>query len=145
MPFRFPLAAVLLVREHAEQREERALKKIQLDLARTSRQIEEVDREMLEAGDARDRAMQQPVLAFELQSYLRQLEDAAEKKKTLLQQLQNLKSDLDLQMKLYQAAHRDREALTDMLQKQRDAYEQDQVREQQKQLDDMFVARRHRN
>ena len=40
MPFRFPLAAVLMVRENAEQREERALKKIQLELAQLNRQLE---------------------------------------------------------------------------------------------------------
>jgi hypothetical protein len=32
-----------------------------------------------------------------------------------------------------------------MLEKQREAYDQEQSRQQQKQLDDMFMARRHRN
>ena len=46
MPFRFPLAAVLLVRENAELREERALQKIQQEMALVSRQIEELDAEI---------------------------------------------------------------------------------------------------
>ena len=42
MAFRFPLATVLLVREHAEEREERALKKIQLEISRVRREIEQL-------------------------------------------------------------------------------------------------------
>jgi len=63
----------------------------------------------------------------------------------LLEQLQTLLEDRNRQMKLYQAARRDHEALTDMLQKQRDSYEQEQTRKAQKLLDDIYIARRHRN
>jgi flagellar export protein FliJ len=145
MPFRFPLAAVLLVRENAEEREERALKKIQLELAHISRQVKEVNAEIARAHDAREESMRKPIPAFQLQAYLTQLEQAAEKKKILLHHLQNLRLELDRQMNVYQACHRDREALSNMLEKQREAYDREQTREQQKQLDDMFMARRHRN
>lgn len=145
MPFRFPLAAVLLVRENVEQREERALKKIQLELARTSRQIEDLEAEIANVQNARENAMQKPIPAFQLQSYLRQTQAATEKKKTLHHRRQVLVQELDLQMKVYQASHRDREMLTDMSQKQQESYEQDQARDQQKQLDDMFIARRRRS
>lgn len=144
MPFRFPLAAVLLVREHAETREERALKKIQIDVARTSRQVEELNTAMTHAHDARERALQELIPSFQLHHYQRQIEEATEKKKALLHQLQILRQELGRQLKVYQAAHRDREALTGMLQEQRAAYEQEQARAQQKQVDDMFMARRHR-
>jgi flagellar export protein FliJ len=144
MSFRFPLAAVLLVRENAEKREERALKKIQLELARVSRQLEELDAEIVKARDAREQALQKPIPAFQLQTFEQQTQDAAEKKKALVNQLQILRQELIQQMTLYQACHRDREALTNMLEKQREAYEQEQNREQQKQLDDMFMGRRHR-
>jgi flagellar export protein FliJ len=145
MPFRFPLAAVLMVRENAEEREERALKKVQLETAHVSRQIEEVNAEIASAHDAREQSMRNPIPAFQLQAYLTQLELAAEKKKILLHHLQNLRLELDRQMKVYQACHRDREALSNMLEKQREAYNREQAREQQKQLDDMFMSRRHRN
>jgi flagellar export protein FliJ len=144
MPFRFPLAAVLLVRENAEMREERALKKIQMELARTARQVEELNAAMAHAHDARERALQEPIPSFQLHEYQRQIEEAAEKKKTLLHQLQILRQELGRQMRVYQAAHRDREALTGMLQEQREAYDQEQARQQQKQVDDMFMARHHR-
>jgi flagellar export protein FliJ len=144
MPFRFPLAAVLLVRENAEQREERALKKIRLAMAHASRELENLNAEIANLQAARDQAMQQPVAAIQLQAYEQQAREATEKKKALVHQILTLRQELAQQMKVYQAAHRDREALTDMLEKQREAYEQEQSRERQKQLDDLFMARRHR-
>jgi flagellar export protein FliJ len=145
MAFRFPRAAVLLVRENAELREERALLKIQQEMARVSRLIDELDAEIVDAHGSRDRAMVEPIPAFQLHSILLRAEDAAKQRKPLLEQLQTLLEDRNRQMKLYQAARRDHEALTDMLQKQRDSYEQEQTRKAQKLLDDIYIARRHRN
>ncbi|MGO9339048.1 MAG: flagellar export protein FliJ [Terracidiphilus sp.] len=145
MSFRFPLAAVLLVRENAEQREERALKKLQLEMSHASHQLAQLNAEIANLQAARERTMEQPIPAIHLYGYEQQAREVAEKKKTLANQMQKLRQELAEQMKLYQAAHRDREALTDMLQKQREAYEQEQSREQQKQLDDLFMARRHRS
>jgi flagellar export protein FliJ len=145
MSFRFPLAAVLLVRENAEQREERALKKIQLEMAHAARQLEELNAEIASVQLARERAMQQPVPAIQLHGYEQRAQEAAEKKKTLVIQIQTLRQALGQQMKVYHAAHRDRESLTDMQEKQREEYDVEQSRKQQKQLDDMFMARRHRN
>lgn len=145
MPFRFTLAAVLLVRENAEEREERALKKLQIELTQLFNQVEELSSIIVKAFEARERAMQRPISALELQSLLWQAEEAAEKKAALLHRIQILEQERDLQMKVYQAAHRDREMLTDMLNKQRDAYEQEQARSQQKHIDDIFMARHHRS
>jgi flagellar biosynthesis chaperone FliJ len=70
---------------------------------------------------------------------------ALEKQKTLHHQLSNLEQERDQQIKVYRAALRDREMLTDMLDKQRAAYHQEQARTEQKTLDDIFTARRHRS
>jgi flagellar export protein FliJ len=145
MPFRFALAAVLQVRENAEQREERALKKIQLELAHASHQLEELNAEIASLQEVREQAMREPVKAIQLLAYQQQAQNAAERKKVVVNQIQNLRHELAQQMKVYQASHRDREALTDMLKKQREDFDQEQARERQKQLDDLFMARRHRN
>ena len=145
MPFRFPLAAVLLVRENAELREERALQKIQQEIAQVSRQIEELDAEVASVHAVRNQAMLESIPAFELQSLLRRAEDAAKRKKPLLERMQVLLENRNRQMKVYQAARRDHETLTDMLEKQRESYEQEQTRKAQKLLDDIYVARRQRN
>lgn len=145
MPFQFPLAAVLLVRENAEKREERALQKIQLEIAHITRQIEELNAEIVNAQQAREEAMQQLIPAFQLHDYLRRSQAVEETKRTLLHRLHVLRPESERLMKAYQAAHRDREALTHMLEEQREAYEREQARNQQKQLDDLFMARRHRS
>jgi len=145
MAFRFPLAAVLLIRQHAEEREERALKKIQLAISRVRREMEVIDAEIATAQQAREQALQQPTPAFEIHESQRQIEGATERKHLLLEQLEELTRELLQQLKIYQAAHRDREALTDMLEKQREVYDREQARATQKQLDDMFMARRHRS
>jgi flagellar export protein FliJ len=145
MPFRFPLASVLLVRQNTEEREERALQKIQFEMARVIHQVEVLTAEIVKAHDAREQAMRQPIPAIQLHSFLWQAEACAEKKKTLLHRLQILEQERARQMKVYQAAHRDRETLTDMLNEQRTVYEQEQARSQQKNLDDIFISRRHRS
>jgi flagellar export protein FliJ len=145
MPFRFPLAAVLLVREYAELREERALQKIQHEIAQVSRQIEQLDAEIAGVQVARNQILLEPIAAFQLHSILLRAEDAAKWKKPLLERLRVLLEDRNRQMMVYQAARRDHETLTDMLEKQRESYEQEQTRKAQKLLDDIYVARRQRN
>src|SRR5208337_247517 len=136
MPFRFPLATVLQVRESVETREERALQKIQLDMARVARQIEELSAQIAKVHSTREQAMQRPIPASYLHMYQWEAQAALEMKKAFFRELQTLKKLRDQQLKAYHAAHRDRETLTDMLHKQRDAYEQDQARTEQKILDD---------
>ncbi|MGA3047986.1 MAG: flagellar FliJ family protein [Terracidiphilus sp.] len=145
MPFRFPLAAVLLVREEAEKREERALQKIQVDITRVLLQIEQLTVDIANTHIARERAMQKPIPAVELHSYLFKIQACEEAKKTLLKTLQALELDRDQQLKVYQAAHRDHETIIDMFNEQRETYEQKQARSEQKSLDDIFGARRHRS
>jgi flagellar export protein FliJ len=144
MAFRFPLAAVLRVRESIEQREERALQRIQLEMARVARQIEELNEAMARAHVAREQALRQTMPGGELQSMLWQVQAAAEVKKTLLVTLQGLEELRLQQMKVYQAAHRDHETMINMRNEQRDAYNVEQARGEQKYLDDIFMARRHR-
>ena len=144
MPFRFPLATVLRVRESLEKREERALQKIQLEMARVSHQIEELTARIAKSHHAREQAMAQPIPARDLHALLWEVQAAGEKKKALYHDLQTLEQQRDQQIKVYREAHRDRETMTDMSNKQRDVYEQEQARAQQKSLDDIFIARRHR-
>lgn len=145
MPFRFPLATVLRVRESLEKHEERALQKIQLEMARVSHQIEELTARIAKSHDAREKAMAQPIPARDLHTLLWEVQAAGEKKKALHRELQTLEQQRNEQIKVYQEAHRDRETMTDMSDKQRDVYEQEQARRQQKSLDDIFIARRHRS
>lgn len=145
MPFRFSLATVLRIRESLEKREERALQKIQLEMAHVLRQIEELNAEIAKSHEMREQEMAQLIPASHLHMLLWQVQAAGERRVTLFQNLLVLEQQRDQQIKVYQQAHRDRETLTDMSNQQRDLYEQEQARGEQKSLDDIFMARRHRS
>jgi flagellar export protein FliJ len=145
MPFRFSLATVLQIRESLEKREERALQKIQLEMARVLHQIEELNAEIAKSHKMREQEMAQPIPASHLHMLLWQVQAAGEKRVMLFQNLLALEQQRDQQIKVYQQAHRDRETLTDLSNQQRDLYEQEQARGEQKSLDDIFMARRHRS
>ena len=143
--FRFPLAAVLLVRQNAKKREEQALQKIQVEIARIVNYLEELNGEIAKTHDARERAMQQPIPAATLHSFVQRVQTIMEAKKTNLHLLQVLELERERQMKAYQAADRDLETVVEMFNEQREAHDQEQDRAEQKGLDDIFVARHQRN
>jgi flagellar FliJ protein len=145
MAFRFSLATVLRLRESIERREERALQKIQMEMARVSRQIDELDAGIARAQRERDEALREPMPASHLQAMIWQTESAIEDRKTLQATLHGLEEQRQKQLKIYQAAHRDHETLIDMRNQQRSAYLQEQARMEQKYLDDIFIARRHQS
>lgn len=145
MPFRFSLATVLKIRESLEKREERVLQTIQLEMARVVHQIEELNAAIARSHKAREQAMVKPVPAIHLQLLLSQAKTAEETRAALFQNLKTLELKRDEQIKVYQQAHQDRETLTDMSNKQRDLYDQEKARDEQKSLDDIFMARRHRD
>jgi flagellar export protein FliJ len=145
MAFRFSLATVLLVRQNAEKREERALQKIQLEIARIVNQLEDLNAEIAKTHSARERAMQQPIPAAHLHSFLQRVQAIMEAKKTHLHRLQVLELERERQMKVYHAAHRDLETIVKMFNEQREAHDQQLDRTEQKGLDDIFVARHQRN
>jgi flagellar FliJ protein len=145
MAFRFALATVLKIRENIEEREERALQKIQSEIVRVQNQIEELNAQIARAHREREQALLNPLPAAHLQAMLSDAESAGEKRKVLFHNLSLLEQKRLEQVKIYQAAHRDRETLTDMAQRQREVYEQEETRAQQKTLDDIFMSRRHRS
>jgi flagellar FliJ protein len=145
MAFRFSLATVLRFRESVEKREELALQKILLEMARVRREIERITADIAAAHEARNRAMQNPLPASHVQGMLNDAEVAKERRKNLLQALAGLEKQHQLQTQKYQASHRDRQMLSDMRARKQDVYEQERARATQKFLDDIFAARSHRN
>ena len=145
MSFKFPLATVLRIRESLEEREEHALQKIQIEIVRVVQRLEELGAAMDRAHQAWEQAMQQPIPAGQLHTLLWEAQAIADQSESLLHALGVLEQQREAQMQIYQAAHRDREMLTEMFNRQQDAYVRESVRAEQKQLDDIFIARRHRN
>lgn len=144
MAFRFPLATVLRIRESIEKREENTLQVIQLEMARVARQIEELNVAVAQAHARQNQALREPMPAGELHATLDGIEAAAAAKGVLLVTLQGLEQQRLKQMLIYQAAHRDHETMINLYKEQRDLYERDESRREQKYLDDIFMSRRHR-
>ena len=145
MPFQFRLATVLRVRASLEKREERILQSMQIEIARIVHRVEELGAAIAHAHELREQTMQRSISAGHLHSLLWEEQSAVDQRKSLILEGQRLEQEREQQMKVYQNAHRNREMLTDMLNEQQDVYEQESMRTEQKQLDDIFIARRHRS
>jgi flagellar FliJ protein len=145
MAFRFPLATVLRFRQSIERREERALQQVLLEIAQARRKIEQLTRDLTNAERAREAALLNTISSFELQSMLTEAKVLTDRRRTLIESLGPLEERRIKQMNAYKAAHRDRQILSDMAIREREAWEVARDRAQQKQLDDIFAARAHRS
>ncbi len=113
----------------------------QLEVARARHRIDELTEEMAKACQEREEDLRKPSSANCLQAKQAEISAAIEAKQTMLETLQTLKLQRDNQMKAYKAAHRDRQALTDLRTQQKNLYAQEEIRREQKQLDDIFASR----
>jgi flagellar export protein FliJ len=145
MAFRFTLASVLGVRESLERREELALTRIQLEMARVQREIEGVNADLAEAQRMREESMRQPIPAAQLQAMLYAADGAGERKKKLMESLVVLERQRGEQMRAYQAARRARQVLSDLRAQHLESWELDEARTQQKAMDDIFATRNQRS
>jgi flagellar export protein FliJ len=142
--FRFTLESVLRFREGIEKREELALQKIQREAARVRRRIDELTEGLAKAGNEREDALQSWMPAFRLKDLQDEISAAVDARQVLMETLATLKSQGDAQMKVYQAARVNRRMLTDLQKQQREAWEQSQLRMEQKRMDDVFASRAQR-
>lgn len=89
--------------------------------------------------------MRQPVYSYEVQAILHEVNAAMDVRQALRVSLQSLELERERQMKAYQSAHTNRQMLTDMLVQKQTEYAQEQVRTQQKSIDEIFASRSQRN
>ena len=113
----------------------------QLEVARARHRINELTGEMAKACQEREKDLRNSAPANCLQAKQAEISAAIEAKQTMLETLQALKLQRVNQMKAYQAAHTGCQALTDLRKQQKNLYEQEEMRRQQKQLDDIFASR----
>lgn len=144
MAFRFSLAMVLRFRESVEKREELALQRVLHEIARVRHEIADLTADIERAHAARNSALIKTIAAAQLQGVLAAIETAKARRKILIASLEPLEKRRAEQTKAYQAAHRDRQMLTDMEARARNEYEQAYTKKQQKFLDDIFAARAQR-
>jgi flagellar export protein FliJ len=144
MSFRFSLAAVLLLREIEEEREERALTQILRQIGETREAILAIESQLQELAHERESSVGSMQLA-------RSLREAEETRNSLQavriareQQLSKLEEQRLQQIARYQQAHRARKMLTEMREAQQTRWHAERLRREQSTADDVFLSRRSR-
>ena len=145
MGFRFPLAAVLRVKQSIEKQEELVLQKVLLEISQVQHQIDDLTLDIVRARQLRDQAMQQMIAAIELDSMSNQIKDAMDRRQELIHSLGELRRKRELQNRRYQTARNNREMLSEMQARQKDAYAQESARAEQRFFDEIFASRARRN
>lgn len=141
MAFRFTLAQVLRVRESIERKEELALQRAEFEVARVKHRIEELTQELAAASRRRDESLKEPMQAYLLQGMDAEINAALEARQQSIELLKVVLVQRDQQRAIYQVAHNGRQMLTDFRKQQRTEYELEEVKAQQKKIDDLFAAR----
>lgn len=145
MGFQFSLATVLQVRGIQEEREERMLQQILFELSRAQEALTQIEADIEGADASRVAEVLKPVLGRNVHVSYGEMTQLKQTRKECLERIVKLKDLRDRQVKVYEAARRNREMLSDMRDKQRSAYDSEVARSEQKTLDDNFIARRLRN
>jgi flagellar export protein FliJ len=141
MPFRFKLDAVLRFREGEERTEEAALHRIVQEIAEVERQLQEIDLRQVHLREQREHDLVQKLPAVHLMEIVEQEDMLNKTVDDLRLRLQQLHTQRIEQLAVYQAAHQDRQVLSELREQQQRAYVLDQNRQEQKMLDDIFLAR----
>lgn len=141
MPFHFSLDAVLRFRESVERTEEAALYQIVREIAEAQLELQQLDLTRAQIRERRERHLEQTLPAvhlLEIAEREQELNQIADRLRSKLQQLdiQRVK-----QMAIYQSAHQDRQVLSELHEQQQRSYGTEQRRQEQKMLDDIFLAR----
>ena len=144
MAFQFPLATVLRFRGVLEEREERMLQRILFEIAQVQEAIARTDAQIADSDASRHANLFKPVAGYDLHASYGKAKELQQSKKDLEDHLAKLGQLRDRQFIAYAAARRDREMLTDMREEKRSEYDSDMARNEQKTVDDNYIARRGR-
>ncbi len=141
MAFRFTLDAVLRFRESVEHSEESTLLRIVQRIVAAEHELGQVETEQARIRESRERDLALKLPGVHLADIaLRELElkTAAD---GLRSQLCHLELQRVNQLAVYQTARQDRQVLTELREQQRHRHQFVQKRQEQKTLDELFLAR----
>lgn len=145
MAFEFPLATVLRLQESLERQEELALEKILVKIAEVQRRIDTLAADIARAHQRLEQELQQALSACEVDAMTTQIENALRHRRELVASLPELHRQREAQARKYQSAHQRRRTLSDMQDRQREAYLHERDRVEQRFVDDVFASRAQRS
>ena len=141
MAFRFKLDAVLRFREGAEHTEEAALYRIVREIADAEAELQQIKTNQDRLREQREQELTLKLPGVHLLEIAEREFEFKNTAEALRLRLQKLEAQRVKQLAIYQNAHRDRQVLSELRDQQRKAYELEQRRQEQKTLDDLFLAR----
>jgi flagellar export protein FliJ len=141
MAFRFKLDAVLRFREGVEHTEEAALYRIVREIADAEAELQQIKTNQDRLREQREQELTLKLPAVHLLEIADRELDLKNAAEALRLRLQQLETQRVKQLAIYQSAHQDREVLSELCDRQRQAHGLEQRRQEQKTLDDLFLAR----
>ena len=142
MAFRFPLEVLLRLRQGMERQQELRLQAANHRVAMLRLQIEDVRNEIGNIEARRDPQRESGISAAELQFDLLCRSVLAERQNTLQKQLVEAEAYRRARSEDFKQARQQREVM-DVLRRQRlEDYQQEEARQDQRRLDDLFLLRR---
>ena len=142
MGFRFPLAAVLRLRESLERREYLALQALHSQVAEVRSDIKALEQALVQARIQRANQLKDGLSAAHLQLELAGEARIQQKRQSLLAKLADLQTKVKEQISKYQQARRERETLEALRRKQLEEYTREQAVREQQANDELFLLRR---
>ena len=142
MGFRFPLATLLRLREITEQREERLLGQILNQIVASRQTLAELETQRRSLRMQRDLALQQTTSAFQILGFDAQMGHIDDLEVAGREHLAKLATLREHQISIYETAHRDRELLSGMKHERQELFQAEQVRQEQRVMDDNFASRK---
>lgn len=142
MGFRFALATLLRLREIAELREERLLGQILNQIAQSRQTLAELEAQRQSLIAQRELALRQTTSAFDITGFYGRMRGIEDQELAGREHLAKLMTLREQQMKIYETAHRNRELLSGLRSDQLEAFQREQIRQEQNAMDDNFSSRR---
>ncbi len=144
MPKRFPLAAVLTVREQKEASEERALSAIHAHLQQARSAFASLEQQVAQLAASRAVERDQLLPAVHFQAFVARHESLRLQQAELRRQINVLEARKTEQQGRFLEARCNREMVTQLREKHENAWAVEQQLRESKRLDDLFSARRAR-
>lgn len=139
MPFRFPLQALLHLRQSIEHQQELRLRTANQQVARVRHALEQLDSHIVQTHTLSSHYLARGTTGAEL-SFLQSMEGSLlAQRKELEHELQRCQHVRDQQERVFRQARRERETLESLQTQQLCDYQRDQARHEQRQLDDLFL------
>ena len=141
MPFTFPLQTLLRLRELNEQAELQTLQSLAAQAAAVRAEIESLTEATAEQKRAMCRDSLEGLSGADLQFQTVREAASRQRHSQLAAQLNSLESARETQQERYREARKERETLSTLREQHLEAYNQEQLRRTQREMDDTFLIR----